>query len=411
LMEALGINIPTNCMTVNRYVNPGQGEVDIEENYVNCEYSEEYNNNNTGSEQYQGLLIDTAMLEYQEGSEFSSKSEEFELETRSNERTCLDKTTTLLKDVLDNQLTSEDSQMNEKRKRKICAQDNDPGKKFKIKDRDERAESIQAIDDVIFDNDVVDEGKAAKTEEDIKLMMEDAAELLKECTAEYVIQPSYIPKIPQSRSVSNVPPVDKDTAVPSRKLSAKSCEYENEDCEELILVTGTSEFDIVDHRRTVDARKAMVNNIQYLLKEKIKSDTGDDDTQLNTNTVVDAVLPNESVQCINQCKDYEKHKVNTDTSDEVNSLDIVTDQLIPCQISEAQSDELLSSNFEDVDEVVTIRATRKRKVDAGSDKPVCGEAVVLSRLRRNCRGVCPLCNKEYSTKILNSHAARCKGVN
>jgi len=339
LMEALGINIPTNCMTVNRYVNPGQGEVDIEENYVNCEYSEEYNNNNTGSEQYQGLLIDTAMLEYQEGSEFSSKSEEFELETRSNERTCLDKTTTLLKDVLDNQLTSEDSQMNEKRKRKICAQDNDPGKKFKIKDRDERAESIQAIDDVIFDNDVVDEGKAAKTEEDIK------------------------------------------------------DDY------------------IVDQRKIVDARKAMVNDIQYLLKEMIKSDTGDDDTQLNTNIVIDAVLPNESVQCINQCKDYEKHKVNTDTSDEVNSLDIVTDQLIPCQISEAQSDELLSSNFEDVDEVVTIRATRKRKVDAGSDKPVCGEAVVLSRLRRNCRGVCPLCNKEYSTKILNSHAARCKGVN
>ena len=74
-----------------------------------------------------------------------------------------------------------------------------------------------------------------------------------------------------------------------------------------------------------------------------------------------------------------------------------------------RSNESLILNIGSVCEDVMIEDSRKRKVDVESGTPVRGEAGVLSRLRKECRGVCPLCENEFSTKMLNSHAARCKG--
>jgi len=417
LMDALGFNISRNCMIVNKCVIPGQGQVDTEERYHdNYEYSEEENNNNIGGEQYQGSCTDTFMSEHQEEREVSSGSKNYESETCCNNMSSRDSKITLLEDTHDNDLSNEDSQINVKYKRKIIAQNEDPGKKLKVKYRSESIQALLDYDDAMFDDDLSlslsDEGTIAKTDEDIKDMMDDAAELLEECTEE-----------PQSRSLRSVSHGDQNqnTAARYKKLSTQSYDYENEACKELVPVTGASEFDLVDQGKITDARKAMVNDFQYMLKEMIESDNDDHDLQINTNISIDAGELEESVnsnnepvvtavQYIDQGKDVEGREVVTDRSDKVNILNIVSDQLISCKINEAfsQSDKLSRSDIENVDEDVDMK--RKVKVDAGSDSPVRGETSAFSRLRRDCRGVCPLCNKEYSIKMLSNHAARCKGV-
>jgi len=372
LMDALGVNISRSCMVVNKCVIPGQGQVDTEDSHHdNREDSEENNNNNViGVEQFQDPF----------------------------------------------EFTSQDSPTNAKFKRKMIARNNKTGKKLKGTNR---SESIQAMDydDVIFDDKLVpfDEGTVAKTDKDIKDMMEDAAELLEECTEDYLTQPSSSLQMSEGGSISNMCHSDQNTTFRIKKLSGQS--YENE---ELIPVAGTSEFSLVEQMKIEDARKVMLKNIQYMLKETIKPDNDDEDLQIVSIDAVELELE-ESVHSngepvidtvVVQSNDNENLEVDTDRSYNACRLNIVSDQMISCQIRDilSQTDKSPSSNIENVDEDMKIKSPRKRIVDAGSDTAVQGEAAVMSRLRKDNRGVCPLCNKEYSTKMLSGHAARCKGV-
>ena len=195
------------------------------------------------------------------------------------------------------------------------------------------------------------------------------------------------------------------------ELSAKRFKYRNKACGGLVPATNTFECDFSDQESLEGARKRVVNDADVLKsKTKIKRTVDAVDHELTVYRNGDSSL-NTAVHSIHQGEDEDYQKVTNDLNDEVNNLIISSDQLMTCQKSEAmfRSNESLNLNIGSIYEDVMIQDSRKRKVDVESGTPVRGEAGVLSRLRKECRGVCPLCENEFSTKMLNSHAARCKG--